>query len=74
MDYATVIEAFFAPETAAHATPAPVTGAGPARRLRDAFGPLAMHAVWSPLVHERLAAQERPGAKDQAEAIIPVMS
>ena len=57
MDYATVIEAFFAPETAAHATPAPVTGAGPARRLRDAFEPLAMHAVWSPLVHERLAAR-----------------
>lgn len=57
MDYATVIEAFFAPETAEHAAPQPVVDAAPARRLRDAFEPLAMHAVWSPLVHERLAAR-----------------
>ena len=57
MDYATVIEAFFAPETADNATPAAVTTAEPARRLRDAFEPLSMHAVWSPLVHERLAAR-----------------
>lgn len=29
--------------------------AGPARRLRDSFEPLAMHAVWSKVVHDRLA-------------------
>lgn len=57
MDYATVIGAFFDPASADHPVPAPVRDAAPARRLRDAFEPLAMHAVWSPLVHERFAAR-----------------
>lgn len=56
MDYATVIAAFFDPAAAELPTPEPVHLASPARRLRDAFEPLSMHAVWSPLVHERMAA------------------
>lgn len=55
MQYADVIEAMFDPSTAGNPPPAPVESAQPARRLRDAFEPLSMHAVWSPLVHERLA-------------------
>ena len=35
--------------------PAPVVGAGPARRLRDAIEPIAMHAVWARRTNERLA-------------------
>ena len=35
--------------------PAVVSQAGPARRLRDAFEPLAMHQVWSPSVNAALA-------------------
>ena len=36
--------------------PEAVATAGPARRLRDACEPVAMHAVWSPLVRDRLTA------------------
>lgn len=36
--------------------PPPTVDASPARRLRDAFEPIAMHPVWSRLVNERLAA------------------
>jgi hypothetical protein len=36
--------------------PAAVRDGGPARRLRDACEPLAMHAVWSQPVHQALAA------------------
>ena len=35
--------------------PPPVVGASPARRLRDALEPIAMHAVWSRRTNERLA-------------------
>lgn len=55
MDYATVIAAMFDSSSADLPAPSPVESAAPARRLRDAFEPVAMHAVWSPLVHERLA-------------------
>ena len=57
MDYATVIDAMFDPATADRAVPAVVADAVPARRLRDAFEPLSMHAVWSSLVHERMSAR-----------------
>jgi len=57
VDHATVVEAIFAAETSAIVTPRPVVEAATARRLRDAFEPLSMHAVWSPLVHERLSAE-----------------
>lgn len=56
MDYQTVIDAYFDPATAVNSVTANLAGA-PARRLRDAFEPLSMHAVWSPLVHERMAAR-----------------
>lgn len=55
MDYATVIAAMFDPSSAERAAPSPVDSASPARKLRDAFEPLSMHAVWSPLVHQRMA-------------------
>lgn len=57
MDYATALEVFYAPAPQGTPTPAPVRDASPARRLRDAVEPLAMHAVWAPLVNERLAAR-----------------
>ena len=34
--------------------PAPVVAASPARRLRDAIEPIAMHSVWSRRTNERL--------------------
>lgn len=54
MDHATAIAAFFV--NGDKPVPAPVLDAGPARRLRDAFEPVAMHAVWSELVAQRFAA------------------
>ena len=39
------------------AVPAPTVGASPARRLRDAVEPLAMHAVWCRATNEALAAE-----------------
>jgi len=57
MNYDEVKTAFFDPASADNAEPGAVAAAGPARRLRDAFEPVAMHAVWSPLVHERMEAR-----------------
>lgn len=54
MNYDEVRTAFFDPATAENAVPAAVTQGGPSRQLRDAFEPVSMHAVWSPLVHERM--------------------
>ena len=54
MQYDEVVAALFQPSPAGVA-PAPVVGAGPARRLRDAIEPIAMHAVWSRRTNERLA-------------------
>lgn len=57
MDYDTVVQVFFQPAPPDTPTPYPVANARPARRLRDACEPLAMHAVWSRMTNERLAAQ-----------------
>lgn len=55
MDYAEAVATFFNPPPEGTTAPVPVTEGGPARRLRDALEPLAMHAVWSPTVNEALA-------------------
>ncbi len=54
MEYAAAVEAFFKP---AHAlTPIEAVAKGsPARQLRDAGEPIAMHAVWSPHTNAQLA-------------------
>lgn len=54
MHYDEVVNAMFLGDD--RPAPAIVEEASPARRLRDAFEPVAMHAVWSPLVHERSSA------------------
>ena len=54
MDYDAAIEAFYAPSPAGSAPPPPSTH--PARRLRDAFEPVAMHAVWSRQTYDALSA------------------
>jgi hypothetical protein len=55
MQYADAVAAFFAPGEDDTPVPAAVTDGGPARRLRDACEPVAMHAVWSRVTNERLA-------------------
>jgi hypothetical protein len=55
VDYADAVAAFFVPRQEGTALPAAVAGGGPARRLRDACEPVAMHAVWSRTTNERLA-------------------
>ena len=55
MNYDDVKAAFFDPATEDNPVPSIVQEGSPARRLRDAFEPLAMHVVWSPLVHQRMA-------------------
>ncbi len=55
MDYADAVAAFFVPREEDTALPAAVTEGSPARRLRDACEPVAMHAVWSQQTNERLA-------------------
>ena len=54
MTYDEVVSAFFQPSPEG-VVPPPVTDASPARRLRDAIEPIAMHSVWSRHTHERLA-------------------
>jgi hypothetical protein len=54
MDYDAVIEVFFQPSPPG-IVPAPVAAGSPARRLRDALEPIAMHSVWSRTTNERLA-------------------
>jgi hypothetical protein len=54
VDYDEVVAAFFHPSPEG-IVPPPVAGASPARRLRDAIEPIAMHAVWSRRTNERLA-------------------
>ncbi|MDQ6649976.1 MAG: hypothetical protein M3Z02_07675 [Actinomycetota bacterium] len=56
MDYAAARAAFFAPNPPGTPVPDVVESGGPARRLRDAAEPIAMHSVWSPLTNERHAA------------------
>ena len=55
MDYADAEAVFFVSRPEGTQQPAAVTEGSPARRLRDACEPLAMHAVWSEAVHQRLA-------------------
>jgi hypothetical protein len=57
MTYDEVIAAFFTPPAAPGAELRPVREASPARRLRDAVEPLAMHSVWSRRTNEALAAE-----------------
>lgn len=53
MKYRDAAAASLVPISTDRSVPVPVTTEHPARRLRDAIEPLVMHAVWSPLVHER---------------------
>jgi hypothetical protein len=55
MDYATVRQALFTAPPDGVGVPEVVATAAPARRLRDALEPLAMHAVWSPRTNAALA-------------------
>jgi hypothetical protein len=55
VDYDEAIAVFFAPAPEGVVTPPAVSDAAPARRLRDAYEPLSMHAVWSRRVNEALA-------------------
>lgn len=55
MDYSDAVEAFFAPRPEGTRLPDVVIAPSPARRLRDAVEPVAMHPVWSPLTNARLA-------------------
>lgn len=55
MDYDDAVQAFFPARSDQTALPSAVTDASPARRLRDACEPLAMHAVWCRATNERLA-------------------
>ena len=55
MDYSEAVAAFFSPRAEGTTLPEAVGKASPARRLRDACEPIAMHAVWSPGTNERLA-------------------
>jgi hypothetical protein len=56
MDYDDAVAAFSVPRPAGTVLPEVVRDGTPARRLRDACEPLAMHAVWNGLTNERLAA------------------
>jgi hypothetical protein len=55
VDYADAVAAFFVPREEDTALPVAVAEGSPARRLRDACEPVAMHAVWSRTTNERLA-------------------
>lgn len=55
MDYAAAVEIFFAPAPDDVATPDVVAAGTPARRLRDAIEPIAMHDVWSASVNAAMA-------------------
>lgn len=54
MNYDEVVEVFFQPPPSTDPPPA-IVGASPARRLRDAVEPLAMHPVWCRPTNEALA-------------------
>jgi hypothetical protein len=55
VDYTDAVAAFFVPREEGTALPAAVAEGSPARRLRDACEPVAMHAVWSQQTNEQLA-------------------
>lgn len=56
MHYDEAVAAFFAPRPDDTPVPEAVLNGGPARRLRDACEPVAMHAVWNRRTNERLGA------------------
>jgi hypothetical protein len=56
MDYEDAVATFFTPAPEGTTAPPVVTQRGPARQLRDALEPLAMHAVWAHEVYDALAA------------------
>ncbi|HEY2240136.1 MAG TPA: hypothetical protein VGI21_15165, partial [Streptosporangiaceae bacterium] len=55
MDYADAVATFYAPRPDDTPVPEAVRSGRPARRLRDACEPVAMHAVWNRRTIERLA-------------------
>lgn len=55
MDYAAAVEVFFTPTPDGLETPSVVAAATPARRLRDALEPIAMHDIWSAAVNKAMA-------------------
>jgi hypothetical protein len=55
VEYQEAVAVFFAPSPSDVEQPAIVRDGGPARRLRDAIEPIAMHAVWCARTNERLA-------------------
>jgi len=55
VNYDEVLATFFTPSPPDAAEPAIVRHGGPARRLRDAIEPIAMHAVWCARTNHRLA-------------------
>jgi hypothetical protein len=55
MDYQAALDVFFGEPPAGSTTPPAVSGASPARRLRDALEPVAMHGVWCPATNAALA-------------------
>jgi len=56
MDYEAAVATFFTPAPEGTTPPPVVARGGPARQLRDALEPLAMHAVWAQEVYDALAA------------------
>ena len=58
MDYEAAYAKFFTTAPEGTKTPAAVSEGGPARQLRDALEPLAMHSVWSREVNDALAKYE----------------
>ena len=56
MDYDDAVATFCSPRPAGTPLPEVVGAGGPARRLRDACEPLAMHALWNRHTNEHLAA------------------
>jgi hypothetical protein len=56
VDYAAALDVFFCEPPTGASAPDPVTRASPARALRDALEPIAMHAVWAAPVNAALAA------------------
>jgi hypothetical protein len=54
VDYDEVVAGFFRPSPPG-VVPTPVVDPSPARRLRDAIEPIAMHSVWSRTTNKRLA-------------------
>lgn len=55
IDYDTAVAIIFQSAPEGTPLPAPVTSGRPARRLRDAMEPIAMHALWSRHTNEVLA-------------------